>query len=197
MQAFQYLGALVALAWMMGCVFDIYNTVTSSSKWLRWLQPLLDLSFWLVSAGAVFYATYVTDHGRLRVYTFLVLLLGYGLYRILAHRLVVRAAFGVVRLVAGMLRLFFRIINVLVVRPIRLICRMIAWIFKLAYRAGCGIENLTVTVVRFILSIISRPLSGPFRRIASVPWLLQMSIRWEGIWATASKWLKYGLKKTE
>ncbi|WP_051344163.1 spore cortex biosynthesis protein YabQ [Alicyclobacillus herbarius] len=182
-----YLEWLVLCGALMGAVFDIYNTVLGSSRWLRWLRPLLDLLFWLVSAAAVFYVTFVTDLGRFRVYTFGLLLLGWLLYRVTLHHTVVGSAFAIMRMVRAVVLFFIRIVDWLLVRPLWFVCRTLWMIAKQLYWLLCRLEDGVFWVIRFWLSILAWPLRGPWQGTAEMRG--RIHTRWEGIWERASNWI--------
>lgn len=191
MHPFQYVIGLFFAAWAMGAVFDVYNTVTGSSAWLRWLRPVLDLVFWVASALFVFYIMYRTDNGRMRLYVFLLLLAGYLLYRVILHHAVVRSAFTVVRLVRGIVNLLWRTIHVLVVRPVRAVLRALWRLVRMLYVLLCRLED----VAAWVLMRIWRLAAGWWwRRLVAVPWVARFLSRlrdtWEGFWMRASNWIR-------
>lgn len=184
MDAFRYLLGLVLSAFIMGAVFDVYNTVTGSSKWLRWLRPLFDVLFWLLSAGLVYYAAFVTNQGQLRIYTFVLLILGYGLYRLLAHRLVVSGAYGVVRFVRAATTFLWKTVYLVLVQPIRFLLRVVWFCLTHLYRLGRVLED----VLCRIIAIVWRIVFFPVRRWlpAQADWTLSIQTRWEDFWTWLS-----------
>ncbi|GMA50521.1 hypothetical protein GCM10025857_18780 [Alicyclobacillus contaminans] len=182
-----YIASLLLMGLLMGVVFDIYNTVTGASKWLRWLRSTLDLAFWIVSAVAVYYVAFITDDGMLRVYTFGLLLAGWLIHRVTLHRPVVRSAFYIVRMVQAILRSVLRVLQVLTIRPIRLLCLLVIGILRVLYTVLCVLESWGFRVAEFWL------------RLLLVRWLLQRPLiqrffakcrmHWEEFCGTVSKWL--------
>lgn len=182
-----YIAVLALCGGLMGTVFDLYNTVTGASRWLRWLRPVLDLSFWMLSAVGVYYVVFVIDDGRVRLYTLILLLLGYLIYRVTFHHTVVSGAFTVVRWISALLRLVYRILNGLVFRPIRWLLSLIRGVLTRLYGVLYALENGLFWILRFWLRILKWPLG---RR----PWVLRtqtfFATYWEGFWTQASKWIK-------
>lgn len=178
---------------LMGTVFDLYNTVTGASKWLKWMRPILDFSFWVVSAVAAFYVTFVTDDGRFRLYTFGLLLLGYALYRITLHRTVVGSAFTFVRAVAALLKFVYRTVDILILRPLFLMFKMVLAILRYVYRIFCRLEDGLFWVIRSCFKLIFLLVPRKWRTPKRAPRIFD---RWEGLWQRASNWLKKDPERT-
>ncbi|WP_054968386.1 spore cortex biosynthesis protein YabQ [Alicyclobacillus ferrooxydans] len=183
-----YILVLVTVGALMGIVFDVYNTVTGAAKWFRWLRPVLDIAFWVVSAATVYYTALQMDSGRLRIYTFLLILAGYLLYRMLLHATVVASAFRIVRFTQRVVRAFARVLEVLLWRPLRFILRLLAALAQGLYKIGCKLESslfflLRVIVIRVIWPWLSRI---PGIR-TSFEWLSKV---WKEFWDRASNWVQ-------
>lgn len=183
-----YILALALVGALMGTVFDLYNTVTGTTKWFRWLRPLLDIAFWIVSALAVYYVALKMDSGRLRVYSFILLFVGYVVYRLLFHATVVASAFRIVRFTQGVLRAIARVLGVLVWRPLRFILGLAADALKGLYVVGCKIETGLFAVLRFVMHRIV------WRWMTYIPGIERsfhyMDKLWKDFWDQASKWMR-------
>jgi spore cortex biosynthesis protein YabQ len=184
MTAFHYMIGLLACAWGMGAVFDFYNTVTGSTKWLRWIRPVLDVLFWVLSAGIVYYVAFITDNGALRIYTLVLLVLGYLLYRLFLHRIVVGGAYGVVRVIRAVAQFVIWIVVILVVRPIHVMLRIVWFILRRLYELGLWLENVLFAVTTFF----ARFFSYPIRRIwpSDAKSLQTITDLWEEFWTWLS-----------
>lgn len=191
---FRYIAALLLAGWVMGTVFDIYNTVTGSSKWLRWLRPTLDIVFWIASAAGVYYVVFLTDAGRLRIYTFVLLLAGYALYRAVLHHKVVASAFAIVRVLQRVLGLVYRVVYVLTIRPLIALWRAVSFAARLVYRFLQFVEDTLFWVLGFWFKVLAWPVKRGMRGSTFPENLLS---RWEGLWERASNWLKNDSERVE
>lgn len=191
---FKYIAALLLVGWVMGTVFDIYNTVTGSSKWLRWLRPTLDIAFWAASAVGVYYVVFLTDDGRIRIYTYLLLLLGYVLYRAVLHHKVVASAFAIVRVLQRLFRMVYQVIYVLTVRPMLVLWRGVSWAARMVYRVLQMLEDALFWVLGFWLKVLVWPFRRSMRQSTFQTIILE---RWEGLWNRASNWLKNNSERVE
>ncbi|GMA64008.1 spore cortex biosynthesis protein YabQ [Alicyclobacillus fastidiosus] len=153
-----YVFWMLASGWCMGTAFDFYSTVTGATKLLRWLRPFLDLVFWVASGFVVYYLTFITIQGTFRVYTFLLIGVGYLVYRVLFRRVVIGSAFAIVRFVRGVVMFFGRLLYRLIGVPILVTCR-VAWrILCILYALGCHIEDGISAVIRFVATVCFFPL---------------------------------------
>jgi spore cortex biosynthesis protein YabQ len=183
-----YIVWLLATGFAMGFVFDVYNTVTGASKWLRWLRPTVDVAFWVVSALFVYYVLFLTDEGRVRIYTFGIILVGYGVYRSTMHRLVVRSAFAIVRVVQAVLGAVYRVVYMLTILPIVSIAKVALAVLRIVYRILCVIESCIFRLLEFWLSVLL------IRWLLRLPFVQAFFSRirggWEEMLTAASNWLK-------
>lgn len=184
----EYIACIFSCGWLMGIIFDFYNTVTGISRWLRWLRPVLDISFWCLSAVFVYYLTFITDSGRFRLYTFGIIAVGYFIYRMILHHFVVGSAFAIVRLVGGILSLVWKLVDFLLLAPLRVILRMLTGIAKILYWIGCEIEDVMAWTVRLSALVVFLPLRWPWR--VTAPIRNRIAVQWEGMCRSASKWLQ-------
>ncbi|RIV21764.1 hypothetical protein D2Q93_10415 [Alicyclobacillaceae bacterium I2511] len=141
-----YLFWLILLGASLGATFDIYNTVTHM-EWLKWLRSLLDILFWVVAAGAVYFVAFVHDNGKIRIHTLALLLVGYVFYRLTMHSFVVRSAFWVVHLMDRVYRIFAMLMRVLVLVPLHGLWGGLAWTTAVVYHLGCKLEDGAVWVL--------------------------------------------------
>lgn len=194
MQQIQSVLALIVAAWVLGAVFDVYNTVTGASKWLRWIRPVLDVVFWIAAAAAVFFVMFTTDDGRLRIYTFLILAVGYVLYRVFFHHRVVHSAFRVVRIVGAALRSVARVVYATLIWPLWMLLRIVTATLRQLYRLMCRLEDVLFSALAFLLKLsmfLTRWKSGPVTSLRE-----KIDRRMEGIWEWASNTIRRASNRT-
>lgn len=173
---------------VMGIVFDIYNTVTSVSRWLRWLRPTLDITFWISSAAFVYAAVFYLDNGRLRLYTFVLVFAGYVVYKSTLHPHVVGSAFAIMRAIEAVIRAVYRVVYTFTVRPMLAVLRVGAALTRFLYRVLCVLEDWVFWILGFWCRLMMLP------RLFHLSWIQWIWIRiwnrWEDICRVTSKWLK-------
>ncbi|MCY0887851.1 MAG: spore cortex biosynthesis protein YabQ [Alicyclobacillaceae bacterium] len=189
-----YMLGMTAIGFGMGTVFDFYNTVLGSSRWLRRIRPSLDIFFWVVAAAVVFRCSLATDSGRFRMYTFGILLVGYLLYRISIRRVVIGSADALVRFVAYLLRIVWRTFRWLVWNPFWYILKIGFEGARAGYRIGVKLEDVLVWTLKLVLRVLFFPLSSNYR--ATKNFWNQVGLRWEGFWNRLSNLLKQRSRET-
>ncbi len=183
-----YIILMLASGMIMGAVFDIYNTVTSAANWLRFLRAILDIVFFVVAAFFVFQVSLITDNGRFRLYTFGLLLIGYVIYRVIFHRMVVASAHAIIRFIRAIILGVWKIILLLIVNPIRIILRITRVLLINLYRILCKIEDIISWCVVKVSKIALFPFKGYTKIFPN--YMLKLRKYEEGIWMRLSNWLK-------
>ncbi|WAH37339.1 spore cortex biosynthesis protein YabQ [Alicyclobacillus dauci] len=179
---------MLAAGCAMGTTFDFYSTVTGATKYLRWLRPALDILFWVVSGLAVYYLTFITILGDFRLYTFLLLGVGYLVYRALFRRIVIGSAFAVVRFVKGLILFCGRVLYRLIGIPVIACVRVLYTLLHILYVIGCRIEDGVSAVIRVIFRIVFFPLRRYFH--PEQPWRKKLRTVEQGFWEQLSNWLR-------
>jgi len=192
MNQLHYVGTMIFAGLLMGTVFDIYNTATSTAKWLRWLRDALDFMFWVGSAAFVYYLTYHTDDGRFRIYTFGLLIIGYFMYRVTLHRYVVGSAMAIIYFVDRLFRVMYRVLYVLIVRPLLFFLRVVRNLLLWVYWVLCMLETQLFKVLYFWIRLLTWPI--PKQRLLVTPWVVKSLRWWEGLWMLLSKWIKHNTR---
>lgn len=194
MEQFTYIVVLVLIGAAMGTCFDIYNTIAGAMKWFQILRPVLDLLFWIAAAFAVYKTALALDSGRLRFYVFLLLAVGYALYRGTLRDSVVGSAFRIARLIGSIFAFFGRVLNVLLVYPLGLLWRGVAGVGSSLYVAGCRAEDALFWVLKLLFF---RILGSWLIRFPGVANFIQHGhAQWEEFWESASNWLKSRIART-
>jgi spore cortex biosynthesis protein YabQ len=183
-----YIVLMLLSGMIMGTVFDIYNTVTSIANWLRFLRSILDIVFFAVSGVLVFRVSLMTDNGRFRLYTFGLLLIGYMIYRLLLHNVVVASSHTIVRLIGAVILGLWKIVVLFVIKPVVVILHMILVLLVFGYRLGCKIEDLACWIIALVSKIALFPFRG-YKKIFANHTAKLKGFE-EGIWLHLSNWLK-------
>ena len=185
----QYVFLLLCGGAILGSLFDVYNTATGVSKWLRWLRPLLDVAFWLIAAGIVFRISLATDSGIFRIYTFILLAIGFGLYAMTLRKMVIASALHVVHFVGEIIRWIWCVLYRLFIWPLIVLGKTCISLLKLFYRLGLSVEQLAVRLFRVLLAIAVFPLRPTVQMVQ--PWRKEIYLVSEGIWEWLSKCILY------
>ena len=72
---------------LMGALYDMYQVLLKEWKFLRRFGAIFDFLYWIIASALVFSMLLFANYGDLRFYIFVILLLGYGIYRLLFQKI--------------------------------------------------------------------------------------------------------------
>ena len=161
---FVTLAMMIASGIGMGATFDGYRVVSNELRIGRLWIPVLDLLYWAAATLMVFRVLASSNEGEVRVYVFLGLMIGVAFYFWLLSGTVVKLARWLVGAVRSLIRLSIRTIDLLLVRPVKLLYRLIRIFLGFAI-------VFTLFLVRIVLQLcrpfwlffrwLSAPVAGP------------------------------------
>jgi spore cortex biosynthesis protein YabQ len=149
----------------MGILFDCYRVVAGYARMRRWLYPIFDLLYWAAALALVFPALMAVNQGDVRVYVLLSILLGVSAYfGLVSHWMVkgIRLFIRFAEITAGWLA---RLFDALVVRPLRLLRRLVLWAARMCAALAVFIGKIVLQCIRpfwLLARWITRPLHRYF-----------------------------------
>ncbi|UOF91824.1 spore cortex biosynthesis protein YabQ [Fodinisporobacter ferrooxydans] len=172
----------------MGALYDIYRILLREWKILKFFGPLADFLFWLAGFLFVFTALLWANHGDLRIYVFVILLIGYGLYRLLLQTFVVKSTMTIVHFIQFLIRTIYQLIIVLLVKPLLALYRVLLVLLRVLSRVGYVLEGgilwpfgLAWRILRWLFT----PLFKSTQKILKKPYK-----KIEGFYQYLSKWFQ-------
>jgi spore cortex biosynthesis protein YabQ len=148
----------------LGGLFDLYRVLASQLKAPRYSYYLLDLVFWLVGTWLVFKLLYISNLGQVRMFIFIGLLIGIGIYFLMLSRTVIQIILWMIRFVRALLRIGKRIIEIFIITPI-------IWM----YRAVILFLGFLSAIAIFLYKIVLQLLYPVWKLLV---WLTRPLIRW-------------------
>lgn len=119
---------------LLGTLFDCYRVLRGTFKPKVLVTWFADLLYWLVATAVVFFALVFSNWGELRLYVFIGILSGLGLYYNWLSLYVIRLFSGVIRLTIAGLSLMKRIIIGTILKPGRYCLGIASWPFRFVSR---------------------------------------------------------------
>lgn len=140
----QYLTALLmgGAGAVLGMVYDIYRTAMAQWRFLRRFSPVFDLGFWVFAVILVFTLLLGTSDGDVRLVVFVLLGLGYTIYRMTLHKIVVGSTKLIVWVIQQILFGFFRVVGFFVIQPMIWALHLLLTILRWVDRVLAGLESL-------------------------------------------------------
>lgn len=115
-QAYIFLATVYA-GLLLGLIYDVYRAFRMITKPGKVLLAVFDLFFWIQAALFSFYMFFKVNDGEIRLYAYLGLALGWGLYILTVGSLVVK-----------FLVKAYRIVSNIFLWPIRMTVKGVKWI---------------------------------------------------------------------
>lgn len=148
---------------VLGTVHDIYRTSLREWRFLRRFSALFDIAFWLFGLVFVFTLLLGVNDGEVRIVTFVLLAIGYTVYHLTAHPLIVASTQLVVRFIYRVGVLVVQTFLLLFVRPVIWLWRTALAGVRLTDRLLARVEPLIVWPVWQALRL-ARKIIAPFIR---------------------------------
>lgn len=133
---FQTFFAMMMTGAVIAAQLDVYHRCLPRKARIKWPQAFLDLFFWVVQAILVFYVLFQMNHGDLRIYVFLSILLGFFIYWQTVRPLFLRVLEVLIRIVEAIYSMILKVIYLFLWTPV-------VWLYK-------GIKQLLIIVYRSI-----------------------------------------------
>lgn len=163
------LAVMLACGLAMGTVFDAYRVLTWQLPFLRKLLPVLDLLYWAGVTVFVFRALYGSNEGQLRSFVFIGLAAGVLLYYFLFSKPVVWLVRKGLDGVRWTIRLVRRLFEVLVIKPVLLLYKLVLVILGIA-------ASVSIFLLKVVLQLLY-----PIRVLGRFLWRLTGGrVNWRG-----------------
>ncbi|HZG77746.1 MAG TPA: spore cortex biosynthesis protein YabQ [Paenibacillus sp.] len=115
---FLTMAAMMLSGAALGLLFDGYRVLSGELRFPRWIIPPLDILYWAVGTVAVFRVLFLSNGGEVRIYVFLALMIGVSFYFALLSGFAVKTIRWTIGRVKALIRLLIRLGDLLVVRPL-------------------------------------------------------------------------------
>ncbi|MGZ4107381.1 MAG: spore cortex biosynthesis protein YabQ [Tumebacillaceae bacterium] len=149
---------------VLGAVYDVYRTILKEWKYLRWMGPIFDFAFWIFALLLVLWTLHWANNGDMRLYVFLLIIIGLVLYRLLLSKFVIGSTVRIVLAITYTLQMIYRLFLITVVAPL-------LWLWRLVLAIVRMIDRLA--------SVLERVILWPFKPLlATVEWIGRTLYRW-------------------
>lgn len=167
----------LTLLWMFACggilgiAFDSYRVVSGQFRFPRWSIHVFDLFYWLAASLFVFRVLYHANQGEIRFYVFLGLFIGVWIYFLFLSVLTERFMVMLISIVKWIYRVMVRITQLLIIKPILWILRLVKWLLGLVWIMLLFLGRITLSPIWRLVAWVTRPIVTRLRipdRLASI-----------------------------
>jgi len=191
--------AMSASGAVLGAVYDVYRTILSEWKYLRWMGSILDFVFWIFALGLTLWALHWANDGDVRLYVFLLLGIGLVLYRLWFRKLVVGSTVRIVLALTYAMKMIYRFFLVAVVGPLLWLWRFTLVLLRVIDRTATVFENIILwpfgpllravawigrLLYRWTVRPLVHPVIRPLRKFFA-----DVKGKWQGLLSRVAKWL--------
>lgn len=130
---------------VIGILFDVFRILRKSFKTADIVTYLQDILFWLITVGIILFSIFQFNHGEIRSYVFIGIVLGVVLYMITISKFIIKSSVFIIKwikkIISYPLHLLENIIKNFIIKPI-------IFIFNLAKKQGNKIYKKTKNMTK-------------------------------------------------
>lgn len=153
---FQTVLVMSACGALMGMGYDTYHVFTGRSRLPTWLLFVFDVLFWLGSMGLVFFILVKVNDGIVRFPIFIGMLFGAWVYFVIGSKKYIQFLRAVIKFCKWLYRTILRVIDLLVIRPILFVYRLVFMLLAFLYAAVMTVFGFGWKLARFAASPFAR-----------------------------------------
>ncbi|MCR8645857.1 spore cortex biosynthesis protein YabQ [Paenibacillus sp. N1-5-1-14] len=102
----------------LGAIYDLFRVLHRELRLPRWSLMVIDTVYWIVATILIFRLLYQSNHGQIRLFVFIGLVIGVILYYFILSRLVVWTIELFIRAVKWLYKLCVRIVEIFIIAPL-------------------------------------------------------------------------------
>lgn len=145
------MGMMILSGAVLGVWFDMCRVVVGKLHISRRLFPLVDLWYWFVATGAIFWVLLQSNQGRLRYYVFLGMAFGIWFYFIWLSQWIVKLLLFVIKVIQSIYSVCQRLARLLIIAPVLLLYRFFRLILGFLAAIAMFIYKIVVQLIHLLI----------------------------------------------
>lgn len=121
------LGIFIITGISIGLLFDIFRILRKSFHTADWITYIQDVLFWILAGSMMLFSIFTFNHGEIRSYVFIGILIGVVIYMLAISKLIVKSSVTIILFVKKILsypiHLIEKIVKIIIINPISLITK--------------------------------------------------------------------------
>ena len=121
------LGIFVITGILIGLLFDIFRILRKSFHTADWITYIQDVLFWILAGSMMLFSIFTFNHGEIRSYVFIGILVGIVIYMLAISKLVVKSSVTIILFIKKILsypiHLIEKIVKIIIINPILFIAK--------------------------------------------------------------------------
>ena len=90
------LGIFIITGISIGLLFDIFRILRKSFHTADWITYIQDVLFWILAGSMMLFSIFTFNHGEIRSYVFIGILIGVVIYMLAISKLVVKSSVTII-----------------------------------------------------------------------------------------------------
>lgn len=121
------LGIFIITGISIGLLFDIFRILRKSFHTADWITYIQDVLFWILAGSMMLFSIFTFNHGEIRSYVFIGILIGVVIYMLAISKLVVKSSVTIILFIKKILsypiHLIEKIVKIIIINPILFITK--------------------------------------------------------------------------
>lgn len=121
------LGIFIITGISIGLLFDIFRILRKSFHTADWITYIQDALFWILAGSMMLFSIFTFNHGEIRSYVFIGILVGIIIYMLAISKLVIKSSVTIILFVKKILsypiHLIEKIMKIIIINPILFITK--------------------------------------------------------------------------
>jgi spore cortex biosynthesis protein YabQ len=166
---FATMGMMLLGGLYLGGLFDLYRVLAHHFRMPRYAYYFWDILFWILGTLLIFKLLYDINWGQVRLFIFIGLLVGMGLYFWLFSGLVVKIVLKFIQFARTLIRIGMQLVKIFIITPVLWLFRISAIFFGFLSAIAIFLYQVMLqlfyTVWKLLLWLVS-PLARHIRLVA-------------------------------
>ena len=121
------LGIFMITGILIGVLFDIFRILRKSFYTADWITYIQDVLFWILAGSMMLFSIFTFNHGEIRSYVFIGILIGIVIYMLAISKLFVKSSVNIIlflkKVLSYPIHLIEKVVKVIIINPILFIMR--------------------------------------------------------------------------
>lgn len=139
--------SMISGGFYVGIALETFRRFSAAWKNNIFLVYFMEGFFWLIQSFILFYLLFRVNGGEIRIYIIIAGFLGFAIYKALAASLYRRMLERLISIVMSVNRFFMRLINGIIIIPIKYIIRFVFNCLKWVLKGIFAILTLLITII--------------------------------------------------
>lgn len=121
------LGIFIITGILIGLLFDVFRILRKSFHTADWITYLQDILFWILAGSLMLFSIFTFNHGEIRSYVFIGILIGVVIYMLSLSKLFVKSSMTIIfffkKLLSYPIHLLEKFVKVVIINPVLFISK--------------------------------------------------------------------------